>query len=241
MESQNFYIYEWYNIDTGVVFYVGKGTNNRYKVLSNRNKYFLNYYNKYNCNVRKVFTELTEEEAFKKEQELIQFYQKQSQCFCNLTIGGEGISGYRHTKDAKHKISETHKGEQNSQFGITLKERLGDRYDEFIENRKSQFVGEKNPNYNNHTLHNKYKQDKQLAKEKQSRPKEQNGKATIIDLYDESWNFIKRFSYIGECAEFLHKNYNFSSNAEVVRCGIRRSIKYNVPYKGFRFKKHNNL
>lgn len=237
MESKNFYIYEWYNIDTNVVFYVGKGMNNRYKVLHGRNQYFLNYYNKYNCDVRKVFIGLTEQEAFQKEQELIEMYQKQGECFCNLTKGGEGISGYKHNENAKKKISETHKGSNNSQFGVSLKERLGDKYDDFIKQRSLSNKGKHNPNYNNHTLHDKYKRDKQLSKEKQGRPKEQNGHAVMIDLYDESWNFIQRFSYIGACADFLHKNYNFSANAEVVRCGIRRSIKYNVPYKGFRFIK----
>lgn len=237
MESKNFYVYEWYNIDDNTVFYVGKGTAQRYKVLSGRNKYFMHYYHKYNCDVRKVIENLTEAEAFQKECELIAFYQKQNQCFCNLTNGGEGVSGYKHTDKAKKRISETHKGKNNSQFGISLKERLDDRYEEFIKQRAINSLGKKNPNYGNNTLHNKYLNDKQLSKEKQSRSGEQNGRAVVIELYDESWNFIQRFNYIGECAKYLSDNYGFSNNAEVVRCGIRRSIKYNVPYKSFRFKK----
>lgn len=31
MERKKFYVYEWYNIDTNEVFYVGKGCGNRYK------------------------------------------------------------------------------------------------------------------------------------------------------------------------------------------------------------------
>ena len=32
-----FYVYEWYNVETNEIFYVGKGCNNRYKNISDRN------------------------------------------------------------------------------------------------------------------------------------------------------------------------------------------------------------
>ena len=35
--NKKFYVYEWYNIDTNEVFYVGKGCGNRYKTTSRRN------------------------------------------------------------------------------------------------------------------------------------------------------------------------------------------------------------
>lgn len=89
---KDFYIYEWYNTDTNEVFYVGKGTKNRYKDTYNRNKYFKNYYNKYNCSVRKVKIDLDENEAFKLEMELIKQYWELEQCKCNLTEGGEGCT-----------------------------------------------------------------------------------------------------------------------------------------------------
>ena len=34
------YVYEWYNVDTNEVFYVGKGRNNRMHSMKNRNQYF---------------------------------------------------------------------------------------------------------------------------------------------------------------------------------------------------------
>ena len=86
----DFYIYEWYNIDTNEVFYVGKGRKNRYKNTTQRNKYFKNYYNKYKCNVRKVKVNLEENEAFNFEIELIAKYREVGQAKCNLTDGGEG-------------------------------------------------------------------------------------------------------------------------------------------------------
>jgi len=90
--NNEFYVYEWFNKDTGEVFYVGKGKKNRYKTVKNRNQYFTNYYNKHEneCDVRKVFKNLTEESAYAKEIELIAKYRKLNMCKCNLDSGGLG-------------------------------------------------------------------------------------------------------------------------------------------------------
>jgi len=90
--KNDFYVYEWYNVDTNEVFYVGKGKNSRYKNLSARNNYFKNYYNKYKCDVRKIKMSLTEDEAFKLEKELISTYREIGQAQCNFTDGGEGAT-----------------------------------------------------------------------------------------------------------------------------------------------------
>lgn len=90
--KNNFYIYEWYNIDNGEVFYVGKGRNSRYKNITQRNQYFKNYHNKYKCDVRKVVHSLSENKAFEIEKELIAKYREIGQCQCNLTDGGDGAT-----------------------------------------------------------------------------------------------------------------------------------------------------
>lgn len=87
-----YYVYEWFNVDTGEVFYVGKGKGSRYKNKTKRNQYFINYVNKYNCNVRKIKENLTEEEAFNFEIDTIAKYKKIGECKCNLSLGGEGSS-----------------------------------------------------------------------------------------------------------------------------------------------------
>ena len=90
MKNNDFYVYEWYNEDTGEIFYVGKGRGNRYKNIKNRNEYFINYYNKYKCKSRKVKEDLTEDESLEFEIELIKKYKTKGMCKCNLTEGGEG-------------------------------------------------------------------------------------------------------------------------------------------------------
>lgn len=85
-----FYVYEWHNRDTGEVFYVGKGSGYRYKSTKNRSPYFRRYYDKYNCDVRKVYENLSEPDSFKKEVELIKHYKSLNLAKCNFTVGGEG-------------------------------------------------------------------------------------------------------------------------------------------------------
>lgn len=109
LKNKIYYVYEWFNVDTGEVFYVGKGKNSRYKDVRKRNKYFKNYYNKYNCDVRKVKVNINEYEAFEKEKELIKYYRSIKQCKCNIADGGEGATLDRNSREyALRKIQYIH-------------------------------------------------------------------------------------------------------------------------------------
>jgi hypothetical protein len=102
--------------------------------------------------------------------------------------------------------------------------------------RHKKRFGEENSNYGNKKLSEFYSQNPEIALEKQSRKGTKNGMAKVIRLYKDG-TFIKEFDYIGECCKYLHEFHEFSKDAEVVRCGIRRSMKHNKPYKGFTFVK----
>lgn len=42
MENK-YYVYEWHDVDTDEILYIGKGCKGRYKSLHSRNKKFLEY------------------------------------------------------------------------------------------------------------------------------------------------------------------------------------------------------
>lgn len=98
-----FYVYEWYDIDTGIPFYVGKGKDNRYLEYKRRNTLFLDYYSTHNCDVRIIYDNLTEDEAFNKESEVTLTYILNGIYLTNQRAGNRG--GYTHTDEAKKKIS----------------------------------------------------------------------------------------------------------------------------------------
>ena len=74
-ENRNYYVYRWYYINTGITFYVGKGTNGRYKDISGyqRNKFFNNVINDQKNNIasEKIYEKLTEKEALELENKTI--------------------------------------------------------------------------------------------------------------------------------------------------------------------------
>lgn len=100
--------------------------------------------------------------------------------------------------------------------------------------RKS-IMGERNPNYGNHTLSEWYAAHPEMAQINQSRPGARNGRATPIDAY-KNGEFIGHFDYIGECYEYLKIHFDdMPSLAETFRIGVRRSKKTGTPYKGYTF------
>ena len=74
-ENRNYYVYRWYYKNTGVTFYVGKGTNNRYKDkrADRRNVFFNSLIDMQKDNVasEKIYEKLTEKEALELENETI--------------------------------------------------------------------------------------------------------------------------------------------------------------------------
>lgn len=101
-----FYVYEWYDTDTNIVFYVGKGCNKRYKVVAGRNKQFLDYHATHNVDVRIVKYFDSEEQSFQYEEYLIKYYKALGQCFCNLDYGGNGGVASIWTEEMRKRMSE---------------------------------------------------------------------------------------------------------------------------------------
>ena len=81
-----YYIYGHYREDTRLIFYIGKGSNQRAWSKHNRNKYWKNIVEKHGYYVEILHCFIDEEEAYKKEVELIK---SMAPC-ANLAPGGLG-------------------------------------------------------------------------------------------------------------------------------------------------------
>lgn len=124
-----FYVYFWFYKDTDEVFYIGKGKGNRFlERKAHRNNYFKNILNKEkdNVDVKIIKSNLTEEDAFELEKNLIKEYKSKGQAKANLHEGGcGGNTGNYYSQTRSKKISDfgkTRVGEKNPMWGKTHSE-----------------------------------------------------------------------------------------------------------------------
>ena len=140
--DKKYYVYEWFNVVTGEVFYVGKGIRNRYCQLSGRNQYFIDYFNTHECESRIVYENLTEQEAYEKEKELIKYYRETSNFrLTNVTDGGEGNPFKSGELNPKFGKGEEIKGEKNPFYGQKHTKRIK----KILSQKATLRVGELNP------------------------------------------------------------------------------------------------
>ena len=151
MEERKYYVYGYIRLDTNTYFYIGKGTDIRYKRIDIRTKHFKNIINSTECAVEILYGNLTEREALDYEMQVIdellceegytiefdkdEYKNHGFNHLVNCTLGGEGISGYKHTEDTIKKC--THYGEDNPMYGKRgeLSPHYGKRYDKNHKNK----------------------------------------------------------------------------------------------------------
>jgi hypothetical protein len=97
--GSKFYVYVHRRKTDGSVFYVGKGIGRRAWSFLNRNPYWKSIAKKYGFTVQIVVNNINEICAFSIERASIKFYGRQN--LSNMTDGGEGISGFRHSEKTK--------------------------------------------------------------------------------------------------------------------------------------------
>ena len=125
-ENREFYVYVHIRLDNNTVFYVGKGKGKRaYK--PKRNKFYNNVRKSCGCRVEIIKDKLTESQAFRLENKMIEYYVhtlgyginidgykdfSNETYLTNCSWGGEGPSGYKFSEEQKQNLSESHKGKK---------------------------------------------------------------------------------------------------------------------------------
>lgn len=111
-----FYVYEHWRPDKDVCFWVGKGNGDR-AYRFRRNRHYNNVVAKLAAlgmcvEVRLVCSAMIESEAFALERQRIAFWRSIGIELANYTDGGDGVSGYRHSEDARKKIREKRRSQK---------------------------------------------------------------------------------------------------------------------------------
>jgi hypothetical protein len=114
-----FYVYEHWRSDTQQPFYVGKGFKKRAYQMTRRNRHHLfvqDYLKRIGASieVKIVAVSLTERQAFDLEIELIDKWLTAGCKLVNITKGGDGPTGRKHTEEWKQANSERMKGRVTS-------------------------------------------------------------------------------------------------------------------------------
>lgn len=116
----SYYVYEWIRLDTNEPFYIGKGKNDRWKILNRgNNKHFNNIVDSIPIAVSILHDNLDEDVAYGLECYYIWLYRDIiGYNLTNITDGGEGVTlcgennpmyGKTHSEESKKKMSEAHK------------------------------------------------------------------------------------------------------------------------------------
>lgn len=115
--SFKFYTYVHTRNDTGEVFYVGKGKGTR-AFDKGRNYHWSNVVAKHGYTIHIVAYFADETEALAHEKELIAELRDAGLKLTNMTDGGDGVSGMRHTKESRARIGAASAGNQYARGNV---------------------------------------------------------------------------------------------------------------------------
>lgn len=157
-----YYVYKLTNTINGKI-YVGKSydPHKRFKIhvnIANGGKQIygdkyqvihkaINKYGADNFQLEIIDQSEQELESLEKEKFWISYFKNSNAILYNSTDGGDGISGYKHSKKSKLKMSENHTykyGKEHHLFGIGHSQETKDKISRL---NKGKLVGDKNPMY----------------------------------------------------------------------------------------------
>lgn len=246
-----FYVYEWIRLDTNEPFYIGKGCGDRWRNLKRgNNNYFNNIVKNIPVAVNILEDNLDEKTAYEYEKFYIYIYQYDwGFNLVNLTIGGDAppiLKGknnpmYGRTwydkdtpiekiNDWKLKVAKH--GKENGMYKHIYSEETIRKMRKAKEGR---FLGKENPNYGNKTLRNKLKDNPELKMIYYPRVGGQNGRSKGLFMINTNSGYIEYFDYLFGCAKILKDKFNLSIKETTIINKIKKSIKEDSEYLGYRF------
>lgn len=151
------YIYRHIRLDTNEVFYIGVGgllsddNHRRANKKYGRSNFWKNIINKTEYEVEIILDNMSYEDTLKKEIEFIKIYGRLNNgtgTLVNLTDGGEGCNGMKHSNQTKNNHSDRMKGENHPMYGIKVNEQRKEQC-------RNKLIGRTNEKHSSYMKHNK--------------------------------------------------------------------------------------
>ena len=146
-------LYRHIRKDTNTPFYIGIGVSTqRAYSKTHRNAHWKSIIAKTDYRVDILFDEIEYEDAKEKEREFISLYKRKEDggYLCNITLGGDGVLGIKHTDEARLKMGAPNKGKTLSDWH---KQRISEFWkgkptpDETKRKMSASALGERNHRY----------------------------------------------------------------------------------------------
>lgn len=155
MIKPTYFVYQHRRLDTGDVFYIGKGTRthkNQYErafIIRRRSKYWNSIVAKSGHVVELLADFFVESDAFDLERDLIASHRRTCDggTLCNLTLGGEGHTGFPMSDAARKKLSAATSGEKHFNWGKKLSAETCRRKSESLKASEHNLRGKKLPDW----------------------------------------------------------------------------------------------
>ena len=221
--ERKYYVYVWFTLDTNEIFYVGKGTRNRYKTRKRENPFFMNVLNSHECSSKIIKNNLTEQEAYDIEIATIKYYREHSRILTNVSDGGDAppkMYGERPKKWVENmKNAQRRFYQEHPEYKVKISERMKAFFQtpegrEFqkksIESRKSeefkrsQSVKCKATNRTQEYRERQSKLMKEIYSSEELRDRERGGKnprAQSVNQFNLDGTFIKEYETITQASK----------------------------------------
>jgi group I intron endonuclease len=143
---EKFVVYQHRRKDTDEVFYVGIGRNNRPYSKNGRNSYWNRIVKKTDYDIEILYEIDTWIQCCIIEIMLIEKYGRRDKglgTLVNMTDGGDGSVGYKHSKKHKIKVSQSYKGQNNPFFNKKHNKQFLNKLSKINTGENNPFFGKK--------------------------------------------------------------------------------------------------